>query len=78
MSNKNTSVKVNINPFAPFTQIITLLICTGSAMVGYTIHRSIFWAIMDFLFWPFAWIKWLVCQEVNMTIIRQTFEFFSK
>ena len=51
-------------------------ICT--AMIGYTIHNSVFWAIMDFLFMPLTWIKWLICQEVNLTIIKSSFEFFLK
>lgn len=44
-----------------------------TAMIGYQIHHSIFWSIMDFLFTPFAWIKWLVLHEVNLTIIKGTF-----
>jgi hypothetical protein len=58
--------------------ILALIVSIGTAMIGYTIHHSVFWSVVDFFFWPFAWIKWLVCQEVNMTIIRQTFEFLSK
>jgi len=49
-------------------------VCT--AMVGYQIHNSLFWSIMDFFFTIFAWCKWLICHEVNMTIIKQTFSFF--
>jgi hypothetical protein len=47
-------------------------------MIGYTIHGSIFWAIIDWIFMPIAWCKWLICHEVNMTIIRETFSFFFK
>lgn len=53
----------------PISAIIT-------AIVGREIHNSIGWAIVDFFFWPFAWLKWLVCQEVNLTIIKQAFAFF--
>ncbi len=56
--------------------IITLLCALCTAMIGHTIHHSVFWAIVDFLFWPLAWCKWLVCHEVNLTIVRQTFSFF--
>jgi hypothetical protein len=49
-----------------------------TAMIGHTIHNSTFWSIMDFFFWPFVWIKWFILQEVNLTIIKQTFEFFLK
>jgi hypothetical protein len=49
-----------------------------TAMIGYQIHNSFFWAIMDFFFMPFAWIKWLIMHEVNITIIKETFSFFLK
>lgn len=49
-----------------------------TAMIGYRIHSSIFWSIMDFIFWPIAWCKWLIFHEVNLSLIKQTFEFFFK
>jgi len=57
---------------------VWLILGVLTSMVGYTIHNSIFWAIMDVLFWPFAWIKWLVLKQVNLSIIKETFEFFLK
>jgi len=51
-------------------------ICT--AIVGNAIHHSIFWSICDVIFIPLAWAKWLICQEVNMSIIRSAFSFFFK
>ncbi len=48
--------------------------CT--AMIGYTIYSSVGWSILDFLFAPFAWMKWLVMHQVNITIIKETFSFF--
>ena len=57
---------------------LTLILCVITAMIGYHIHGSFFWAIMDFIFTPVAWIKWLICQEVNITIIHNTFSFFLK
>jgi hypothetical protein len=56
--------------------ISALIVCTATAMIGHTIHHSVFWSIVDFFFWPIAWIKWLVCHEVSMATIRQTFSFF--
>jgi hypothetical protein len=47
-----------------------------AAKVGYTIHHSIFWAIVDFFFPFFATIKWLLCEEINMSIIKSAFSFF--
>jgi hypothetical protein len=55
-----------------------ILLQLPTAMIGYTIHNSIGWAIMDFIFWPIAWCKWLIMQEVNMSIIKETFNFFLK
>ena len=55
--------------------IIGLACAVVTAMVGYTIHGSIGWAVADFIFWPFAWCKWLVCKEVSVSIIKATFAF---
>lgn len=58
-------------------QILYSIFCLCTAMIGYTIHGSLFWSIMDFIFTFFAWAKWLICHEVNMTIIKDTFSFFT-
>lgn len=71
MSEKKLSVNLNWGLPGP----VDLVIRIASAMVGYTIHQSVFWSVIDFLFWPIAWIKWLVCHEVNWTIIKETFSF---
>jgi hypothetical protein len=52
------------------------IFCVLTAMVGYSIHKSVFWSIMDFLFCPFAWAKWLICREVTAAIIKTTFAWF--
>jgi hypothetical protein len=49
-------------------------VCT--AMVGYHIHGSLGWAIINALFSPLAWAKWLICHEVTLKIIAETFSFF--
>ena len=54
------------------------LIGLPTAITGYAIHHSIFWSIMDYLFYPLAWAKWLILQEVNLTIIKTAFSFFLK
>lgn len=53
-----------------------LIFSVLTAKIGYAIHGSIFWAIMDFLFTPFAWIKWILLEEININIIKQTFSWF--
>lgn len=57
---------------------VNLLLGFFTSMIGYTIHNSIFWSIIDFIFWPFAWIKWFIYQEVSVSIIKETFSFFFK
>lgn len=69
MVNRKVSIKINF-PYVIFNCL--------TAMIGYHIHSSIFWSIVDWLFAPIVWIKWLICQDVNMTIIRETFSFFFK
>lgn len=51
-------------------------ICTG--VIGKHIHGSMFWAVMDWIFAPFAWIKWLLCEEVTWNIVKHSFDFFFK
>ena len=53
-----------------------LLFSILTAMIGYSIHHSLGWSIMDFIFTPVAWCKWLICHEVNVTVIKVTFSWF--
>ncbi len=55
---------------------ISTLLCVATARIGMQIHDSVFWAIMDFLFPYFAWLKWLILHQVNMTIIHNAFSWF--
>lgn len=55
---------------------IWALMAVATAMIGHTIHGSIVWAVMDFFFMPLAWMKWLICQQVTLSIIKRTFSFF--
>ena len=54
----------------------TIFFAIPTAMVGHHIHGSMFWAIMDLIFWPFALIKWVIYQEITLTIIKETFSWF--
>lgn len=56
-------------------KLLLLLFKISICMIGYTIHGSIFWSIMDFIFSPIALIKWLVCHEITFAIIQQSFLF---
>ena len=55
-----------------------LLLCAITSMIGYHIHGSIGWAIIDWLFMPIAWVKWLICHQINATVIKETFSFLLK
>ncbi len=59
-------------------RIIWFLFAICTAIVGHAIHHSIWWSIVNFLFAPLCWAKWLICQEVNLSIIKGAFDFFLK
>lgn len=68
MSKNKTTVTITAWPlFSVFT-----------AIIGNHIHSSIFWTIFDFLFAPLVWIKWLICHDVTLTIIKEAFSWFLK
>lgn len=73
---KTNRVNVRLGPKSGFGKLIYLIIAVCTAMVGYHIHGSIFWSIVDFIFWPFVIIKWLICKQLTLAIIKATFAFF--
>lgn len=56
--------------------IFWILVSVATAMVGYQIHHNLFYSIINFIFWPISWVYWLVCHDVNLSLIKKTFEFF--
>jgi hypothetical protein len=52
--------------------------CMATAMIGYNIHGSTGWAIVDFLLSPLVWCKWLIYHEVTLKIIEESFSWFFK
>ncbi|GGG60711.1 hypothetical protein [Hymenobacter glacieicola] len=72
------AAKIILQPTNPMRQLIVLLFSVAVAMIGYTIHGSIFWSIVDFIFSPIALIKWLICHELTLTVLHQTFDFLLK
>ena len=56
--------------------VIYTLFAALTAIIGYNIHQSIFFSLMDFLFCGLVWIKWLIFHEVNMSIIKASFAWF--
>lgn len=67
--------KVNIGCQIPGVGLIGA-ICT--TMIGQTIHNSFWWGFIDFLFWPLVWVKWLIYQDVTLSIIKESFSWFFK
>jgi len=60
------------------TSLIYLLFGIVTSVVGYAIHHSVVWAIVDYFFAPFAWAKWLICHEVSISLIQEAFSSFLK
>lgn len=58
--------------------VLKFIFCLATAMVGFKIHGDPFWAFINFLFAPISWCKWLICREVNFTVIKETFSFLAK
>ena len=57
-------------------KLLYLIFAVCTSMIGYHIHNSLFWAIVDLFFTPIAWAKWLICHEVTLSIIKTTFTWF--
>ena len=57
-------------------QFIWAVIGLLTAVIGYNIHQSVFFAFIDWLFWPIVWAKWLMFHEINLSIIKGAFAFF--
>ena len=73
---KNKTISISMP--TPFANLFYFIMAIATAIVGYSVHGSIGWSVVDFFFWPFAWAKWLICQEVNITLIKHAFDWFLK
>lgn len=69
MSNKETNDGCGI-------QVGGLIFATCTAIIGQVIHGSFWWGIIDFFFSPLVWIKWLICKDVTLSIIKEAFNWF--
>jgi len=69
---KNITVRIGFGSKSFIWCVVSLL----TAIIGHEIHGSTFWAVMDFFFMPLAWLKWVICQEVNISIIKESFAWF--
>lgn len=57
-------------------KLMYAIFCFLMSMVGYTIHGSIFWSIIDFLLTPLVLIKWIIYEEITLSVIQETFSWF--
>ena len=57
-------------------RLIYLFIAIFISMIGYTIHHSVFWCIIDYIFWPIALIKFIFCHEITLSVIKASFAWF--
>ena len=64
-------VRISIGPVHTLVGVLT-------AMVGYTIHSSLGWALVDFFFWPVAICYWLVTHQLTLTVVKNTFAFLGR
>ena len=55
---------------------INIVISTITAIIGHQMHGSVGWAIVNFIFSWTSWIKWLICKDITMSIIKEAFGFF--
>ena len=55
---------------------LTIIIEIITGMVGYEIHGSPLWTIIDLIFAPVAWAKWIICHEVTLEIIKHSLAWF--
>lgn len=70
--------KVYVYTGSPFWGWIWFAFHVCTAIIGHHIHGSFWWALFDWIFAPLVWVKWLICHEVNVSIIREAFDFFLK
>ncbi len=58
--------------------LLGFLFSIAIAKIGYVIHGSLFWAIVDFIFSPIALLKWIITEEITLSVIKQAFHWFFK
>jgi hypothetical protein len=65
-------------------KIAAIIVTFGTSFLGYSINQKaeswcpFIWSIIDGVFWPLAWLKWLICHQVNLSVVKEAFGFFLK
>lgn len=66
-------MKTKVYYQSSFNTVLAVIV----GMLGYRLNDdSLFWGIVDGLFYPIALIKWIICEELTLTLIKNTFPFF--
>ena len=66
-----------MKPFAFILATLTAILAYHINVLNHSVCPLI-WSFIDFFLWPFVWLKWLVCHDVNLTIIKEAFAWFLK
>ena len=62
-----------IRYYSSFNSVAAVIV----GKLGYTLNNdSLFWGIVDGLFYPIALIKWIFCEQLTLTLIKNAFPFF--
>lgn len=62
-----------------FSSIIYFTGAIGTAIISRNFNGGgfgWFFVLWDFFLWPLAWIKWLICKEVNLSILKTIFSWY--
>lgn len=57
-------------------RFIYVIIGIMTACISYHIYHNIFLAFINWGCWPITWAYWLITNQVNLTIIKETFSYF--
>ena len=57
-------------------RLLYIVFAACISMIGYTINNSLAWAIVNYLFAPLSLIKWMICHEITLNVIKTTFSWF--
>jgi hypothetical protein len=58
--------------------IIYVLFCVATGMIAHKLYHDVLIAIIAGVFAPISWIKWLICHEVTLSVLKATFDWFFK
>jgi hypothetical protein len=60
----------------PLQSIFIMMLQFITGVIGWNLHHSVFFTIIDVVFMPIIWLKWFIFQEVNLEFIKNCFNWF--